>query len=109
MHGAQPLHGIRLLIVQKTAFIQNVVQMFDLLVQIVDFLLVLIFPLLGDLEHFVGLFQLALQELDGVRVFLGHFDGPINFGGVCDDISVELAAFLEQFILVLMTGFHGSI
>lgn len=48
LDGPQPLHSVRLFVVQETALVKNVVQVFDFLVQIINFLFVFIFSLFGN-------------------------------------------------------------
>lgn len=54
-----------------------------------------------------GLLDFFFERIDRVLVLVTQFQRRLNFGRVGDDLCVQLAAFLDQTLLVVVRLFDG--
>ena len=85
---------------QPRALLHEPAQVVDLVLELLDGLLGADLLLVGRVHHLPRLFHLLFQRRDARLVLLRQLERRLHFGRVVDDLGVQLAAFLDQLLLL---------
>ena len=85
------------------ALLDQGVQMPDLAMQVLDFLLALLLPFPRQLQDLIGLFQLGLQVIYRLRIVRSHLQCCLYLTCTTRNVAVQLTTLAYQPTLILMT------
>mmetsp|Transcript_162420 Transcript_162420/g.520530 ORF Transcript_162420/g.520530 Transcript_162420/m.520530 type:complete len:357 (+) Transcript_162420:1712-2782(+) len=105
----EAVHRVLLVHAQSRALLHQVAQVRDLDLQVMNGLLGPLLLLVRCLNHLPSPLDLLLQVLDRCLVLFGKVEGHLDLRGIANDLSVELAALLDQPLLALVRLLEGPV